>query len=423
MFNRVRLRLTLLTVSIVLALYVISSAAVYAIVRQVVVRQLDTTAIIVLHQLEHRNPVDVMSSLPRDVYLVLEDPPMMLSNTPSALTKRIQSMITSRPGYSRWSTLSTDGQGTSYRILYFPLASNATVQANGPQRFVLIAVNASREMDVLTRLGNVLLAVGTVGLIAATLAGFFLAERVMRPIQRAWQRQVEFVADASHELRTPLAVIQSNLGIVLEHTNQSVIDNLEWINNAHSESRRLSKLVADLLTLARSDANSTPLSLQPIGMHALLGHIVELFEPIADAKQLTLGYESSQEVVVSGDKDRLHQLFVILMDNACKYTPIGGSVSIVMEKAKGLAVIRVMDTGTGISGEELAHIFERFYRSDKARAHDADTGTGLGLAIAKWIVEAHHGKIAASSELGKGTTVQVQLPTTAEEPKPLTDLE
>lgn len=409
MFNRVRLRLTLLTVSIVLALYVISSAAIYTIVRQVVIRQLDAMAVVVLRELEHRNPVDVMSTLPADVYMVVNDPPMVLSNASPELTKRMESLVVNHPSQSRWSTLSTNDKRTTLRILYWPLARRS-VTGSTPH-YVLIAVNATHELGVLTRLGTVLLVVGAAGVVAATLAGFFLAERVIRPIRRAWKRQVEFVADASHELRTPLSVIQSNLGIVLEHTQESVIDNLEWINNAHSEARRLSKLVSDLLTLARSDAESTPLSLQSVSLDTLLTHVMELFEPIADARGLNLQSQIYTNSVVHGDVDRLHQLFVILIDNACKYTPPGGTVTVTLEDVKGLAAIRVIDTGSGIAEEELKLIFERFYRSDKARRHDGDTGAGLGLAIAKWIVDAHHGKISVSSELDKGTTVTVQLPT------------
>ena len=407
MFNRVRIRLTLLTVSIVLALYVISSAAIYAIVRQVVLRQIDTVAVVVLRQLQHRDPVDVISSLPADVYLVVHDPPMVLSNASSGLQKRIETVVTQHPSYLRWSTLTTDNKETTLRVLYWPLKGTTNRQPH----YLLIAVNATHELAVLTRLGTVLLLVGAAGVIAATLAGFFLAERVMRPIRRAWQRQIEFVADASHELRTPLSVIQSNLGIVLEHTQESVIDNLEWINNAHSEARRLSKLVSDLLTLARSDSDSTPLSVQPIELNTLLSHVVELFEPIADARRLKLQFESTVNLTVMGDRDRLHQLFVILIDNACKYTPEEGIVRVVLQEIKGAALVRVSDTGTGIAEDELEQVFERFYRSDKARKHDGDTGAGLGLAIAQWIVEAHHGKISAASELGKGTSMQVQLPT------------
>lgn len=409
MFNRVRVRLTLLTVGIFLSLYVISSVAVYTIVRQVVLRGVDAQLGLVLNQLKTSGDGTVMSNLATGVHVVINNPPEVRSNVPSALQSLLRTLIANHPPRRRWSTIWTTSTGTQFRIIYWPLPETRKAARTNP-RYILVLENVTREFDVLQRLGRVFLFVASGGVVVATLGGFFLAERALRPIRRAWQRQLEFVADASHELRTPLAVIQSNLGIVLDHSQESVIDNLEWINNAHSESRRLSKLVSNLLTLARSDTASTLIAKQRVPLHELLHHIVELFEPIASARELTLRYSGGGEWAVNGDGDRLHQLFVILVDNACKYTPAQGTIDLTVESGRNTATVHVTNSGEGIPTEELERVFERFYRSDKAREHGAEGGTGLGLAIAKWIVEAHHGKISITSRPGEGTAVHVQLP-------------
>jgi signal transduction histidine kinase len=218
-------------------------------------------------------------------------------------------------------------------------------------------------------------------------------------------------------MRTPLAVIQSNLGVVLEHTDQSVIDNLEWIHNAHSESRRLSKLVQDLLTLARSDAEALPVVQQPVDLSVVTAHVAELFSPVMDAAQLRLSTQIQDQVRVLGDEDRLHQLLVILVDNAAKYTPPGGHIHLQLQSSRGLATLSVADTGQGIASEDEKRVFDRFYQADRARAREDSHGAGLGLSIAKWITEAHHGKISLTSELNKGTQVMVQLPVLTQAPK------
>ncbi|OFW76190.1 MAG: hypothetical protein A2201_13680 [Alicyclobacillus sp. RIFOXYA1_FULL_53_8] len=413
MFNRVRVRLTLLTVGIFLSLYIISSVAVYTIVRQVVLRGVDAQLVLVLNQLRTNRSGTVMPNLAQGIHVVINNPPEVRSNVPSALQGHLGTLIANHPTRRRWSTMWTTSAGTQFRIIYWPLPETPRNARIAP-RYILVLENVTREFGVLQRLGRVFLFVAAGGVIVATLGGFFLAERALRPIRRAWQRQLEFVADASHELRTPLAVIQSNLEIVLDHSEQSVIDNLEWINNAHGESRRLSKLVSDLLTLARSDTVATPIVKQRVSLDGLLRHVVDLFEPIASARGLTLGYAGVGDLAVEGDGGRLHQLFVILVDNACKYTPTQGSIQLTVDSGRNTATVHVANSGEGIPEDELERVFERFYRADKARTHgtedDADGGTGLGLAIAKWIVEAHEGKISITSRPGEGTAVHVQLP-------------
>lgn len=404
MFNRVQVRLTLLTVGIFLALYIVSSLAIYGILRQVVLHAVDVGLSGIVRQVEHQKAPAVMKSLPSGIYAIVVKPGEFVSNATPDLSAKLQILI-QRHQYRHF-TANLTQQGAVYRVNFVPLTNLVKQNQVG---YIVTATNVAREMAVLYRLQSVLLRVGALGTLIAMMAGFFLAGRAMRPIRKAWQRQIQFVADASHELRTPLAVIQSNLDIVLDHSDQSVLDNLEWINNAHREARRLAKLVEDLLTLARSDSQTATVQRQPVDLTELVQRVVELFETIAMAKRLELEADLPGEIHIMGDPDRLHQLFVNLLDNACKYTPEGGKVRVSIALEKNTAVVRVEDTGQGIVDVDLNRVFERFFRADEAR-HRGTGGVGLGLAIAKWIVEAHQGKIMLKSKLGEGTRVTVKLP-------------
>ncbi len=244
----------------------------------------------------------------------------------------------------------------------------------------------------------------------ALLAGLFLANRSLIPIRRAWDKQQRFVSDASHELRTPLAVLQINLERLFRHPDHTIEQESRKIAVMIDETKRIGKLVADLLTLARSDSNQLEIVREPVRLDQLLRNIAAEFHDAAGLKNIAIQTEFSESAALSvwGDRDRLHQMLVILLDNALKYST-EGTITLNCTAAGSHVTIEVSDTGIGISSEDLPFIFDRFYRADKAR-NRTQGGTGLGLSIAKWIVEAHHGSISARSIQGVGTTIQIVLP-------------
>lgn len=225
-------------------------------------------------------------------------------------------------------------------------------------------------------------------------------------LEEAYRAQQRFVADASHELRAPLTAIQGNLELLQRQPDMPLHEQQEALGEAHREAARLTRLVADLLALARADAGGS-LKRQPVDLDGVVLEALSGARPLARGQQL--GLDTFEPVQVVGDADRLKQLLLILLDNALKYTPTSGKVTVELRRNGGQAEVVVRDTGEGISPEALPHVFERFYRADPARARDPG-GTGLGLPIARWIVEQHGGQIRLDSELGKGTTVSVLLP-------------
>jgi signal transduction histidine kinase len=272
---------------------------------------------------------------------------------------------------------------------------------------VLASSKPSQEM--LHSLFWVIVVGGSVSSLLALAVGIYLASKALRPIQEAWNKQQEFVADASHELRTPLTVMKTSLERLFRHPDHTVMQEGESISDAIDETNRMSKLVSQLLTLARSDSNQLEILRQPLALDVLVERTTERFRELAMLKEIEIDSTVESPLEYIGDEERLRQLMVILLDNALKYTGDGGRVTVTCRRVAHAVQLEVADTGVGIPAEDVPRIFDRFFRGDKMRAHQ-HPGTGLGLSIAKWIVEAHGGKIRAESELGKGTTLIARLP-------------
>ena len=236
--------------------------------------------------------------------------------------------------------------------------------------------------------------------------------QTLERLERLFRTQQRLLADVSHELRTPLTTMRGNLDLI-ERMGEA---DPESISAIQLEIERMTRLVGDLLLLARADSGGLPLERKPVEVDNILFDVyrqVAMLNPPVDVKLVDV-----DQVTVLGDADRLKQLFLNLVENAIKYTPEGGSVELSLSKKGGWAQFEVCDTGIGIPPENLSHIFDRFYRVDKARAR-AHGGSGLGLSIAKWIAQAHGGAIRVKSQLGEGTTFTVTLPIYEPVPQPV----
>ncbi|GJM41840.1 MAG: two-component sensor histidine kinase [Ardenticatenaceae bacterium] len=238
--------------------------------------------------------------------------------------------------------------------------------------------------------------------------------QLLERLERLFQTQQRLLADVSHELRTPLTAIRGNVDL-MRRMGDADPESLEIIQE---EIERMTRLVGDLLLLARADAGGLPLEKKKVELDNLLFEVyrqVRLLE-----KSVAVKVTEVDQVCIMGDVDRLKQLLLNLISNAIKYTPDGGTVDVSLSKNNGWASLSVADTGTGIPVEDLPYIFDRFYRVDKARARaqSGQGGAGLGLAIAKWIAQAHGGDIDVVSKMGEGTTFTITLPTVVEA-KPL----
>ncbi|MGQ4574768.1 sensor histidine kinase [Leuconostoc pseudomesenteroides] len=299
--------------------------------------------------------------------------------------------------------------GNYYRVIGVKFKKNAaksydTIAVNG-----MIMVNVTDTMINLAHFKKVLFwSFGLFGLMAV-LVSYVISRFNMRPILKSWQQQQDFVNNAAHELRTPMAVIQGKLENMLMKPEATVRDQSNAIILSLSEVRRLTSLTNNMLTLAKSGSNMTKIEKKATNVSEFLGEIIAPYEEMAqfDGKKVTLNVDVDQEVFI--DQKRIHQLLVLLLDNALKYSDEGALVSVKAGIEKKKFILSVADTGRGISDEAKKHVFDRFYREDKTGNRETG-GTGLGLSIAEWVVQAHGGKITVLDNTPQGTIFRIALP-------------
>ena len=279
---------------------------------------------------------------------------------------------------------------------------------NGEEMYIQLVINADSEQALLKHTWEILSICIAVFIILSILASYILSQKTMRPIRMSWEKQVEFVGNVSHELRTPLTIIQNSLEALCTTPHERIIDRSESIALALNETTRLSKLVTDMLTLARSDSTMTEITKDLFSIDLLVETVCEPYIELAESQNKIFNCSLDCPVNIYADRGRIHQLLVILLDNALKYTNENDSITVTTSLKDNKAFITVADTGIGISDESIGKIFDRFYREDKARSRERE-GAGLGLSIASWIVDKHGGAIKVRHNEPKGTVFTVRL--------------
>lgn len=275
---------------------------------------------------------------------------------------------------------------------------------------IYVGEDITSYYQLLKNLMLVLIVVSIFFLIIAAFVGHFLAGRSIIPIVQSFTRQRQFVADASHELRTPLSILLTSVeALKADELNKFSPFSVQVLDDMKSEVRRMSKLVNDLLTLARADDGRTNIIKEQFDLYMVIQQVVRSFQPAADEKGLELTLRGQEGSVVFADRERISQLLLILVDNAIKYTLAGGGVYVAVRPGKSSVSIIVEDSGIGIPDMYKKQIFDRFYRVDQARSRE-EGGTGLGLSIAKWIADAHGGTIKVENSASGGSKFIVDLP-------------
>lgn len=251
----------------------------------------------------------------------------------------------------------------------------------------------------------------TIGVIVGLvfISSWILSKIAIGPIKTAWQKQLDFTADASHELRTPLTTIQTNLDLVLSAPKATVESQKKWLENIRIENNRMNILLSNLLLLSRADTNEAIIKFDKLNLSSLVSEVIQTYCSVAEQYHLTLTSTIEEKIMIRGDKDRLKQLLIILIDNAIKYNTPDGKINITATVFECYAKIKVSDTGIGLTTEEVMRVFERFYRGKQSRIYNSD-GSGLGLAIAKLIAEEHGGQILVESQYQKGSVFKILIP-------------
>lgn len=374
---------------------------------------------------------------PVDPRRVLDSPP----EHPYDLLVRLVPSLVRVPGGGGSFGLVREAGGERWRV--------HVINVDGPARYLVVASPLERIDASVARFRVLIALLTALGAATTLVVGWLIAGRALRPVaaltetaggiarshdfdrrvqvetrhdemgklartfnemlgslEEAYQAQKRFVADASHELRAPLTAIQGNLELLQRHPDKPPAEQREAVDEANREAGRLAHLVADLLALARADAG-VPLRRQRVELDRVLLDSFSAAKHLAHGQSIEVS--ALEPALVEGDPDRLKELFLVLLDNALRYTPVGGRITLGLRRKERAAEVTVHDTGVGIAPEDLPRVFERFYRADPARARDPG-GTGLGLSIARWIAEQHGGEIELKSKPGRGTTATVRLP-------------
>jgi len=280
--------------------------------------------------------------------------------------------------------------------------------SEGEEIYIQLLANVDGEVETINNMTDTLL-VGSLIIIGIAIIGsYILSKMTLKPIMESYKKQTEFVQNAAHELRTPLTIIQAKQELLLQEPESKIIDKSEDINIMLKETKRLTKLIKELMVLAMADSNELKMHKEKINIDDLIKEIITPYKDFAEMqeKQINLDLNYGKEANI--DRNKINQLLVIILDNAIKYTAEKDKITVKTYSKEGKCVIEVADTGIGISKEAAKHVFDRFYREDKARSREKG-GTGLGLSIAHTIVKLHGGNIKITSNEPKGAKVIIKI--------------
>ena len=275
--------------------------------------------------------------------------------------------------------------------------------------YIQLLINVDTEKELVYMYNKVVFFSFLFGVIVSIIGSILMSRKTLLPLYDMLKKQNEFVQNVSHELRTPLTIIQAKQELLLQDPEAKIIDKTEDISLTLNETKRLSKLTKDLMLLARADSKQMVLQKEEVEIDEFIKNIGKTYEELFSVEEKKFLLNLNYNKMASIDTNKMYQVIVILLDNALKYTEKGDSVEIVTYLKDNKCVIEVKDTGIGISDEAIDHIFERFYREDKARSRETG-GSGLGLSIADMIVTSHGGTIKASHNGEKGTIFTIRLP-------------
>ena len=280
--------------------------------------------------------------------------------------------------------------------------------SEGEEIYIQLLANVDGEVETINNMTDTLL-VGSLIIIGIAIIGsYILSKMTLKPIMESYKKQTEFVQNAAHELRTPLTIIQAKQELLLQEPESKIIDKSEDINIMLKETKRLTKLIKELMVLAMADSNELKMHKEKINVDDLIKEIITPYKDFAEMQEKQINIDLNYGKEANIDRNKINQLLVIILDNAIKYTTEKDTITVKTYSKEGKCVIEVADTGIGISKEAAKHVFDRFYREDKARSREKG-GTGLGLSIAHTIVKLHGGNIKITSNEPKGAKLIIKI--------------
>lgn len=468
MINTVRGRLTLWYVSALalilglfgITVYVMLSRALHRRVDQALSSTIDISITSLTHDTQERQSPESAAqstaaelSHPQQAMMIFDDSGRLLATHPGEEDLQIQlpARATIPDAHVSLYTFTDNGDRKNHHRI---AVRRVTIPPAGTPYIILASQPLKPVEDELESLREILYFAAPIVLLVAGFGGWFLARQGLAPVtamarsarqigagsldqqlpvvnprdelgqlattfndllarlNAAFEEQRRFMADASHELRNPLSVISTAAGVTLRKDHRAEEEYREALQMVAQQTRRLSRIVNDMFMLARADAGQYPLRKRTLYLNDLLEEVARTGAVLASDRKASVELMNLPEAVFHGDEDLLRQMLLNLVDNAVKFTPPDGAVTLSLERRKEEYLLSVADTGPGVPADARHHIFERFYRADRTRTRAEDGGAGLGLAIARWIARAHDGDIELGDSDGTGTKFIIRLPLT-----------
>jgi signal transduction histidine kinase len=424
MFDHIRKRLTMGYVGILaLILIVFGVVVMFSFQRQVTIQQdklLDQKVkSLVNGSLSDTDKIAILEDPKSYGWVILTPRGHTLGQNPTAASLGLPAGRLARQSLHEQQTVSATVRGPQGKVR---VASSPAVQS-GSLVVLQVARSPAVVQNIVARLAVVLVFTGLGALVLVAAGGLFMSRRAMLPVQEAFGRQRTFIADASHELKTPLTLIRADAEVLSRGLNdpEHAADNRELIDDLLGETDRMSAILSDLLLLARLDAEKISVSREPFDLALVLSETSERFAARAVAEGKNLEVKHSGKLPARGDAERTGQILAALLDNALRFTPPEGTVTVGGEAKDKRIAATVTDTGPGIPPESLDRIFERFYRADTYSAArtrgPSGGGTGLGLAIAGDLARAQGGELVAENVTGGGARFALTLPSSSKRPE------
>jgi len=308
-----------------------------------------------------------------------------------------------------YSIISLENRRWQYKIS--PIGRNFITHENGSKTIInfndgnyqITFLDVTDSHKTLMELFTTLFFVGIIMLFVIFAISLFFANKSIKPISEAWEKQKQFIADASHELKTPLAIINANSDALLANQEETIKSQKKWLDYIKSQIDRMSKLVNDLLYLAKTEDTNSKIFYIPFNISEVVSDVILSMEAVAFEKDIRLLQDIEANIIIKSDCEKIKQVVTILVDNAIKYTDEKGHIDIMLKKTRHQLVFSIKNSGKGIPKENITKLFDRFYRADSARTQE-NGGYGLGLSIAKAIIDRLDGKIYADSVKDEGAT-------------------
>lgn len=363
--------------------------------------------------------VDSLLDLPQNileqmVFLVAEKfPPMQFETMEHEIFENSLQVLDVDSGIEDMTSASIRAGGREWRFVSSATSFRSTVDESGNMVHMemgtsLTFLDVTEYNQTLSSLVRTLLLLGLILFPLIAGISFFFSNRAMKPIAATWEKQKQFIADASHELKTPITIMKSNLGIVMSNPNETVGEQMEWLNYVETGANRMSKLTSDLLSLANADSPDLQVQREHFDMSGVIAGLVHELAAKANEKNIAIITSIQPDITIYSDQEKLVQIATVLLDNAIKYSAPNGAVQISLDRLNQGILLSVSNGGQGIGAAEISNIFDRFYQTEPSR-NSGNEGFGLGLSIAKALADKLGASLSVTSEQNKNTTFTLVL--------------